>query len=420
MKNQVASKQIPSTDVLSAPSYAHLCELLRDDFLLSREAGRDPQGLFRFQTQLCGTLLGLQERRQNAKDSDDAHEEAVIKRVILLAKRIGDAAAWRVFNYDRAIIQLLGEHPNTGSLDDTVYSDMATAKNILDKRGSIVLVNDLTNVLRYGDITEVFGTTYQIHECKSGTASRQSRRATRQSKALLDIRSFLNTGVRETNGSSDYLLRATIPFATYHDAVSLALANARQQGSHRVRVSNCVAFDCIDLMHPDARPIEEPAFAGVEYVASFDNTGAFYQPLRRTAPYGIFPFDQQHCFDLLTGTMLLRTSVNLKAMQALFRSYGLVFEFPIPDGTLRSQYLNSDIAQRKKLQPSHEFLIRDASTGDVLKPDILSLLLLECIREDTLARACRELLDQLHSLQLPEDKPTRIYVSYDDEHRVWA
>jgi len=142
--------------------------------------------------------------------------------------------------------------------------------------------------------------------------------------------------------------------------------------------------------------------------------------LRRTAPYGIFPFDHQQCFDLLTGTLLLRTSVDMEALQSLFRAHGLVFQFPTPDETVRAQYLNSDIAQRKKLLPSHDFLVRDAYTGDVLNPDIFSLLLLECIREDTLARACRELIDQLHTLQFPEGKPTRIYLAYDNEHRVWA
>jgi hypothetical protein len=130
--------------------------------------------------QLCGTLLGLQERRKNANDAGNAHEEAVIKRGILLAKCIGDALAWRVFNYDRVIIQLLGEHPKTGSLDDTVYDDMTMAKCILDERGSIVLVDDLTNVLRDADITDVSGTKCQVQGRKCCTPSGQNLRATRQ------------------------------------------------------------------------------------------------------------------------------------------------------------------------------------------------------------------------------------------------
>lgn len=181
-----------------------------------------------------------------------------------------------------------------------------------------------------------------------------------------------------------------------------------------------MAFDCLRLHHQDISPLQDLPFDDVQYAASFDNLGGFYLPYRRTAPYGIFSMSDENCFDLLTGHVRLITTINLEALCRLFRQYDLLLEIPGRNESVRERYLSSSIADRKKMLPSLHFQVTDIKSGVTLDPEIVGLLFIEFVHEQTVVRACRALVNLLGSLSLPKDKEYGLYIGYGDESNLWT
>jgi len=189
-----------------APDYRERCDLLFDLFRISREAGRDPKAILAVQVGLTELLIHFQEKKREFSKDDNALGSAITKRLILILKQVGDSIVWRALGYNRILVQLLSEHPDTGYLDDTVFSDLSIAHKIIKDEGSIVLVNDLTNVLRHGDLTILGQNGCSILETKHGKATGKNRRAIRQRRNLDEMMRFYNVGYRTNEGLREFIL----------------------------------------------------------------------------------------------------------------------------------------------------------------------------------------------------------------------
>ncbi len=184
-----------SFEVLTSPFYQEVCHhLLFDLFCSTREAERNPQAIFDLQIQVSILLRAFQKLKAEAKRGNDQIELATTKRLIVILQQIMDALAWRVLEYDRAKILLMSDHHNTGHLDETILDDLIKAKRIVDNNNAIVLVNDLTNILRYGDLTIIQSGTIDIRENKSGNASGRNPRVRDQQRNLNKLNEFLKIG----------------------------------------------------------------------------------------------------------------------------------------------------------------------------------------------------------------------------------
>jgi len=150
------------------------------------------------------------------------------------------------------------------------------------------------------------------------------------------------------------------------------------------------------------------------------NMQVFDKPTPRIAPYGIFPLEHQDCFDLMTGDILLGTTINFDALRRLYKEYGLSFEIPQPSEEERQRYLSASIAERKKLMHLGKFIIGDDDCKISQTPDIFARAGLELMHENVLVRADRQLINLIKNLDIPDDVSTRFYTGYHDEHRIWA
>src|SRR5690606_1008347 len=182
--------------VLEAPVYQELSEALFEIFQLSRQTDRNPAQILDIQIGLSHYIRELEGKKSEFKRQGDHIRATIARRLALLAKQIADSIAWRLFEFDRTVVQRLSEHPQTGHLDQTVLADLDCARRIVENEDAIVLVNDLTTTLRYGDLTIFSGDQYSFKETKYGKASKRSKRSKRQRKQLAEIMSFLTTGIR--------------------------------------------------------------------------------------------------------------------------------------------------------------------------------------------------------------------------------
>lgn len=406
-------------EVLASPAYQERCDMLFDLFRLSREIDRNPKDILAFQAGLAEILLHFQEKKAEFKREDNELGIAVVKRLTLILNRIADALVWRILGYDRISIQLISEHSKTGSLNDTVFGDFAIAQRIVEQENAIVLVNDLTTILRHGDLTIIGKDGISLMENKYGKASKRDRRATRQRRHLEELLSFLNTGIRVTENRRDFIVRADVPIKTHHSAVAKAIAEAKKTGYHRVDISNVLAIEAVWAKEQSGKfPAERP-FDGVEHIVRFHNLQVFDKPTTRIAPYGIFPLDHRSCYDLITGDILLVATLNFDHLQALYRRFVLALELPQPSEKEIKAYLSAPIAERKQLMHKARFIVRGDDYHASLTPDLFGRIGLEFIHEETVVQADRQLIGLVEDLKIADEKTTRFYIGYKDESRIW-
>src|SRR5574341_1666820 len=141
--------------VVASPVYQKECEPLFDLFCASRKASGSAKLLVEIQAGLGESLIKWQEVKRKAESRNNKMAAATADRLILVLKHIADSIAWRELGYDRVQIQLIAEHHETGFIDHTFFSDLEQAKVLVKRDGDRVLVNDLTTILRHGDLTVI-------------------------------------------------------------------------------------------------------------------------------------------------------------------------------------------------------------------------------------------------------------------------
>jgi hypothetical protein len=409
-----------SAEVLASPAYRERCAALFELFQFSREADRDPERILALQAGLIKLLTHFQDKNSEFKKDGNRIGMAVTRRLILILKQIADSVVWRALGYDRVLVQLLAEHPATGHVDITVVNDIATAQNIIEQEGAIVLVNDLTTILRHGDLTIIGKDSYSIVETKYGRATRDNRRAIRQRRKLNELVSFLNTGARITKDRRDFILHVDVPIRTYQPAVADAITQSRDKGYCRVDVSDCLAIEVIYLENQEGTFPRERPFDNVEHIVRSHNLQMFEQAKTRIAPYGIFPLDDRSCFDLISGSVLLETTVNFDGLAKRYERFGLALDIPEPTQQEISAYLSAPIAERKKLMSFGKFKVRDGGHWMTKTPDMFGRISFEFMNEDSFIQADRQLMNLVMDLEIPDDKATRFYLGYKDEHGIWS
>ncbi len=393
---------------------------LLDLFVTLRVVKKEPQAILEFQHKICGDIITLQFLKTDLRDIDTSVTKFA-DHMRLTVMHLLDALVWRLLDYDRTTVQILADHKPTGHLDDTFLDDLAKAEQITREEHAIVLVNDLTNVLRYGDLT-IFkdGKPFPL-ENKSGKASADSRRATRQRLALQGLQRFLALGIRDTDYSRDYIFAPQLSPKTYHTVVAQAIGEARKKGYYQLQLSDCLAIEvlwpkCGDADIPQGRP-----FSQEEYILPVDNLSIADIPVTKIAPYGIFPFDDEVCFGLLTGELVIRSVLNLRRLQKKYQQVGLRLELPQPTKDEIRAYVSAPIADRRKQLNRLALSIED-SRNNGMSADLNYLwpIVFEFWQEESLIEAQRQLLKFMGDMHFSDDKATRFYIGYGNEGSIWT
>ncbi|MCL4552066.1 MAG: hypothetical protein M1305_00705 [Candidatus Marsarchaeota archaeon] len=407
-------------EILASPAYTDRCKILFDFFLFSRAFPNDPRAIIDLQTDTADIIMSFQSKKAEYRKENNALGVAVTRRLLLVAKGIVDSIVWRALGYNRSLVHILAEHPRTGDLDSTVYEDLKTAKDLVEQKNAIVLVNDLTSGLRHGDLTVITKDGFDIVETKYGKSSAQSPRARRQTDRLNQLLMFIRTGVRVNQGKQDWIVRVDVPLRTYHSVVADSIEEAFKSGYQQRLLSDCLAIETVSFEHASIHTPKLRPFQDVEHTVTLDSMRTSDQPAARIAPYGIFPFDPKICFGLLTGTVLLRTTLNLDHLQGLYREHGLALELPVVSEREMKAYFAASIAERKKMLQLGQFAVTNGDVKVWVSPEFLSRTGLELLDEKTIVRGDEQLLRLVKDLGVPFSKTHSLFVDYKDEDRIWS
>ncbi|HZR29657.1 MAG TPA: hypothetical protein VFA71_12840 [Terriglobales bacterium] len=151
---------------------------------------------------------------------------------------IGDGIAWRVLNYDRAVLRALSDGQSKQQIvAQGTINELTEWCHQFDTDSGIAILNSLTNWLSIGDVTVLKNdNSVEIIEVKSSKTS--SSRITRQKQRMRETVNFLNLDKGVFRGKTIEIIRLPIkPENQLSDLLSL-LEIADKQGCAGARINN--------------------------------------------------------------------------------------------------------------------------------------------------------------------------------------
>lgn len=107
-------------------------------------------------------------------------ENLVFERICRQLRCVGDALAWRVMGYNRALVLALSRNERSGMLvnKEGLGWELGMIQEIWDERKRFALLHDITNCLRIGDFSEIIDQdNILVGEVKKGRNRNSVQRA---------------------------------------------------------------------------------------------------------------------------------------------------------------------------------------------------------------------------------------------------
>jgi hypothetical protein len=274
------------------------------------------------------------------------------RHLLRMVHSICDGMVWRLLNLDRPFLRLMSEPDrNLGSVDfNTVFPGMkAAAKRLMTQNGSRIIFNDLTNVLRVGDLTELLPDgRVVLHELKGdGTkvknvyalAAKGAPKVTRQVEHLVKTQAARDFRLIYADDGTIIPIRDVgIEFANDLDALCGTIRRARHLGVSATEVGGYLWVRVTDMVRMRelkfggttagaAIPVPPvPNWGDADHVACLSSVDMCMSDgpnfPRNVTPYAIFPFSHRDCLDLMAGRVIVETELNLSAVARILEGYG--------------------------------------------------------------------------------------------------
>ncbi len=407
--------------VLGSVAYGKKYGVIRDFMSRSRKSASDPSKLLELQVDMAQELISAREAQKHyekkATESTDPRYRTAIaatKRVGHLVRIVADGIAWRALGYDRARLYVLASKPQTGALQ-SIDSEVEVASRHV-RKGEIAIVNDLTNWLRYADVTVIEDAGPRMIEVKSGRSRAKGGRASKQWQKLGQVTDYLRGGIRETDDGTERIYN--IQAAPASKAASLVdlFKRARANGHARGRLTESIAVDVFCMEAVRARPelfqqARNPFSQAGSLVAHSHEF--FYTFTPHIAPYSVFPLPNDDCADLMTGAIWVVTYFSLHRFVRCLRRRGL--NLRLPSRVEMKAFSRLPLSERSRRQSEMSMtLFKDTHMeGCSVSMADLSRFLYEFLDEESYADALLEVFDRV------ADRPERWLVAFEDEASLW-
>ena len=402
----------------------------------SLDARNKPEELLELQAEMASFLLGAQgeQKRLEAELGESAvadrgHHDSpgvvveVCKRLQGIVRQIADGIAWRTLRYDRPMLRILALKPPTGHMElASAKTEFIAAADVVET-GELVVVNDLTNFLRYGDLTSVGEDGVTIIEVTGGPGAAKSGRKSRQKRKTENVLEFIRRGFQETdNGPQKIVDLKTEPVA-HLDELRTIISEAWKRGAAQARVSDSLAvfaFDTIQMSELRAKGTNFSALVRDPFEQSkesltFDSLKHFGRFTHNVAPYSIFRLAYEDRFAIMTGRLWVVSSFNFGNLYRCLRRRDLLVIPPREEGYAELEGLfPGEVAARELENP---LVVSRGPPHPVLKipMSMLARLFYELMDEESFADAVEEQLD----LAGQEDVATFIQSGYRAEAQLW-
>ncbi|MEV6117722.1 hypothetical protein AB0L59_35955 [Streptomyces sp. NPDC052109] len=345
-------------------------------------------------------------------------ERQVAERVIRQLRAVGDALAWRVYNYDRRAIVALSRNTSPGPFVGKEGLDYELGKvvEIKDRAGNFALLHDLTSVLRVLDVTELRPDgSRMLQEVKSSTAPSATAKARRQLKQAQQLLAAIDGSQPLPGTEAIQLWRSPTQLRTHVRDLRPLLERAENDGWAAARISDRV----IGVLHLlTAARDGHPEAKWAAYISRRDRLLDQHQGGERglhrlqatsadtsardpaTAPWGIYPLPARHRAALICDYLIIQTFALADGLAERFQRRNLHAQILLPhqNGTFDT---STDVL--RIAGPRH---------GMIVHGNAIYQLLMEFIRTDHFVSGISE------ALQLPQP-PHHTVHTFSNERAAW-
>lgn len=303
----------------------------------------------------------------------------IMKEWIRVIQTIADGIAWRAFNFNHPLLRLMSANQPSGHVDDNQLRYLA---RILIRGPHLVIVNDLTRVLRISDLTCLFpdgrillyelkragkrvkdmGSILKEMRIHKRWFNSQERRLIAGQLSIMDnkitIPELGDDGLREAVKADIIDLDFDIP--THFRTVKKLLKIANRKDFAQALLEDgyflvIIAADKISTKNQQFMTEEQREYTpkwmwkedgSVIMVTNYDS---YYQEggefPRNLLPYSIFPFRARDCIRLMLGNLLLFVYLDLEILKKKIMDEGW---------TLEEKKLDTAVLERIKMTKGFE------------------------------------------------------------------
>jgi hypothetical protein len=199
----------------------------------------------------------------------------------------------------------------------------------LSAKGYVVILNDLTNCLRYGDFSVIIGTRFLIMEAKS--SKHRTERTERQSSELTNLLTYINTDrtdrLYDREGAYLRVSAHNAPIY-YRNELNLVIDNALTTGFGHLEVENGLHYLVMTKFNPEK--IEEiytnrKGPIVTSSVDIFTSAASAYYPLTLSIR------NPAALYRLYQGQLLIIVLVDLGVVSERLKSHGQIMEWDPDD-----------------------------------------------------------------------------------------
>lgn len=274
------------------------------------------------------------------------------KNIARIIKTIVDGIAWRNLKFDRPILRLIASNRRTGYIDINepgFRGVINIAKSIVWNKKRVVIINDISNFIRIGDVTEISKLEILIHESKAKGKKvrnifsllqvlKETSKISKQTKRLIKAQTAISyRKIFIDNGETVEIRDLMIPFKNYLKDVKKIILKAKKEGFFSKKISEYLVVSCLDTIQSvqlkrngkikdwtDFKTAEN--WDEKDFIFPFKNTDSFYKNedffIPNMTPYSVFPFPSKICSELLSGRLILKARLNISKVYSYFEENG--------------------------------------------------------------------------------------------------
>jgi len=274
-------------------------------------------------------------------------DRLVYRRVGRQLRSVGDALAWRLFNFDRRVIVAVSRNESPGPMfgKEGLGREIGEVKHAWENEHAFALLHDATNCMRIGDVTKFMPGRADLVEIKKDPKKLGREQVERMERVVATI----NEGAPMlVDGQQVELLGTSQQFRTHLPDLRRGLDAARREGHISIRLGTgwVVSITALTIDRPMT---EEEALAQIERQKTardraFSKAGLpdvkHHLRARRldrldlnpiAAPYAIYPFDPETCAMLTCDFLVYDSTMAWDRLSAGFEAHGFTTRCELPE-----------------------------------------------------------------------------------------
>lgn len=413
--------------IVSSSGLVSIQPFLEDILKKSRNRKVDAKKLLELQGKIAEKIIFCEKQAaffKKTADREVKNDEWRSREIYMAHRRmlkgIMDGVAFRFLNFERPVLRQLVEHPQTGYLTGGFIKELEKAEYIVNKTGFYVILNDLTNFLRYGDLTIITPDGNIIDEVKTTGGSRGN-----QKKYLHELIERLNKKVLKAGEQTAQYIEISGKPTTFLVQVEEIINKSKSSvtGIHATKVSPYLWVSSTytpklkEYFEANKKLPELPKipFAREEISAPTNSLMFFDEFSPNIIPFSVFPFSERVICEIMTGQIQLKVVLNEKELIKSFRGKGWELIMPSRKDIL-AVYDTDDIDKIK------EAIVDPIYFSTLKKGDFTYRIPREeLLRIETEFRSVKSIVDESEGLMnINRDRVSRmVTTNFSKEYLVW-